>query len=78
MGAGYKVMASPTHIYIFINLRGNTRPDYYLVPSREVAKLGRSSKAKTGSVWYSFYREDAKKYQERWSIFGGSPSPQSK
>ena len=78
MGAGYKVMASPTHLYIFINLHGDARPGYYIVPSGQVAKLGRRSEARTGSVWYSFYREDAAKYCERWSIFGDLPSPQSK
>jgi len=70
LGAGYEVAASPTHIYVFINLRGDNRPDYYIVPSDQVAKLGRRSKASTGTDWYSFYREDGEKYQERWSIFG--------
>lgn len=78
MGAGYKAMSSPTHIYIFINLRGETRPDYYVVPSNQVAKLARNSKVSAGGVWYSFYREDAKKYQEGWSIFESSPNSRSK
>jgi hypothetical protein len=73
MGAGYKVMPSPTHIYIFINLRDEERPDYYIVPSSQVAKLGRKSESSTGSVWYSFYREDAGKYEKGWSIFESSP-----
>jgi hypothetical protein len=62
-------MSSPTHIYVFINLHGELRPDYYVVPSREVAKLARESKASTGSVWYSFSRVDAEKYKEGWSVF---------
>jgi hypothetical protein len=73
LSAGYEVIASASHIYIFINLLGDKRPDYYIVPSNQVAKYGRKSKASTGSVWYEFHREDAEKYKERWTIFGGSP-----
>src|SRR5258708_27322359 len=29
----YRDITSATHIYVFINLRGNERPDYYVVPS---------------------------------------------
>ena len=73
MGAHYKVMPSPTHIYTFINLRDEERPNYYIVPSSQVAKLARKSISSTGSVWYSFYREDAKRYEEGWSVFESQP-----
>ena len=66
----YKELVSPTHIYIFINLRSNNRPDYYVVPSRVVAKRGTTTpERRGGSIWYSFWRRDAERYQEAWSMF---------
>jgi hypothetical protein len=70
LGAAEKVTASPTHIYILINVRGDARPDYYVIPSGEVAKLGRSK----DPAWHSLFLEDAKKYHDRWSIFEKAPN----
>lgn len=65
----YREIVAPTHIYIFINLRGDQRPDYYIVPSRIVAKRGTTTPERSGgSIWHSFWRRDAERYQERWSI----------
>src|SRR6266436_3387772 len=48
----YKELQSPTHIYLFINLRGTERPDYYIVPSGVVAKRGTTTPERSGgSVW---------------------------
>jgi hypothetical protein len=69
----YKDVVSPTHIYLFINLRGNERPDYYVVPSRAVAKHGTTTPERTGgSIWHSFWRKNANQYREGWSLFGAS------
>jgi hypothetical protein len=69
----YKELTSPTHVYVFVNLHGKERPDYYIVPSRVVAKYGTTTpERKGGSIWYSFWRKDAERYQERWSILGRS------
>jgi hypothetical protein len=65
----YKDLASPTHIYMFINLRGDQRPDYYVVPSPVVAKYGRTTPEGSSSIWYSFWRKTAERYHEAWSIF---------
>jgi hypothetical protein len=66
----YKELVSATHIYMFINLRGDNRPDYYLVPSRIVAKQGTTTPERSGgSIWYSFWRRDAERYREAWSTF---------
>jgi hypothetical protein len=65
----FKEVVSPTHVYLFINLRGNQRPDYYVVPSKIVAKTGTiTPPGKT--IFYAFWREDGEKYQEKWSLFG--------
>ncbi len=66
----YKQIVSPTHLYLFINLRGDQRPDYYVVPSRVVARTGTTTPERSGgAIFYSFWRKDAEKYQERWSLF---------
>jgi hypothetical protein len=66
----YKELASGTHIYLFINLRGDNRPDYYVVPSRIVAKHGTTTPERSsGSIWHSFWRRDAERYREAWSTF---------
>jgi hypothetical protein len=73
INSDFKSLVSPTHVYIFINLRGNERPDYYVVPSRIVAKHGFKSKAKTGSIWYAFNLRWADAYHEGWSLFAAAP-----
>ena len=35
--------SSATHIYLFVNLRGDAKPDYYVVPSRVVKRLGETT-----------------------------------
>ncbi|MGH6709233.1 MAG: hypothetical protein ACREEK_09705 [Bradyrhizobium sp.] len=67
----YEELSSPTHIYLFINLQADARPDYYVVPSRVVKKYGTTSPVRsTGSIWYAFSRKNAEKYKEKWSVFG--------
>jgi hypothetical protein len=69
----YKELSSPTHIYLFINLRGDARPDYYVVPSRAVKRYGTTSVVRNGgSVWHAFSRSDAENYKEKWSVFGAN------
>jgi hypothetical protein len=66
----YNDLLSPTHIYIFINLRGDEKPDYYVVPSKIVGRHGVTTTPRsTGSIWHSFYRRDADTFKDKWSIF---------
>jgi hypothetical protein len=69
----YKDEWADQHIYVFVNLRGDEKPEYYVVPSRHVAEFGRTTlKRSTGSIWYSFYRADTlpqHRDPEGWSIF---------
>src|SRR5262252_1995198 len=46
-----KRMQSDTHIYVFVNIRGEQRPEYYVVPSRVVAERMKVSPRSTGSIW---------------------------
>jgi hypothetical protein len=67
----YGELSSPTHVYLFVNLRGDMRPDYYIVPSRLVQKLGKTSPVRSGgSVWHEFSRRNAEPYKDKWTIFG--------
>lgn len=67
----YSELSSPTHIYVFVNLRGDARPDYYVVPSATVKRLGTTSPPRSGgSVWHEFSRKNAERYKDGWSLFG--------
>ena len=65
----YRNDYSKSHIYIFVNLNGDKRPDYYIVPSKSVARGGRTFPRKTGAIFYGYDRAKAEKYKENWSIF---------
>jgi hypothetical protein len=65
----YTELSSDKHIYLFLNLR-DVRPDYYVVPSRVVSKLGTTSPVRSGgSVWHEFSRRNAEPYKDKWLIF---------
>jgi hypothetical protein len=66
---GQEIISS-THLYAFVNIRKRKDGEvieYFLVPSSVVAKKLRHSTAKSGSEWYSFYREDALPYLSLWN-----------
>lgn len=46
---------SPTHVYVFVTLKGNQRPEYHVVTSDFVAQHIYEDKSKSGT-WYSFDR----------------------
>jgi len=80
VGRQAREIDSPSHIYVFINLKGDNRPDYLVVPARVVAEMMYESKAKTGATFYCFDRSAGKKFiaaqgwpdqrQEGWEVFG--------
>jgi len=53
-------------LYVFVNLKENAKPDFYIVPSHVVAKNVEHSRAKN-SEWWSFHRDN--KYKDRWDLF---------
>jgi hypothetical protein len=62
---------SESHVYVFANLRGKDRPDYFVVPSTVVARIHKVNTAKTGSVWYFVDQRDMADYAEGWAkVFG--------
>lgn len=61
---------SPSHIYVFVNIRGDQRPEYYVVPSRVVAERMRVFTAATGAKFYEFRKTAVPEFEERWKVFG--------
>jgi len=71
VGSKGKEVVSDTHLYAFVNIRKRKDQEvieYFLVPSKVVAKKLRYSKANSGSEWYSFYLEDAEPYRNGWNL----------
>ncbi len=65
-----KELKSPSHIYVFVNLRDQKGLiEYFVVPSRVVSEKMTIEKKEKGT-WYSFSYKDAKEYENNWSIFG--------
>jgi hypothetical protein len=75
LNKSYGIDVSPTHVYIFVNLRGKERPEYYIVPSKIVARDGFTSTSGTGSIWYAYdiRKAKAERYRENWGIFDALP-----
>ena len=69
VGAHAARLKSESHLYVFVNIRGDDRPEYLVVPSDHVARKVRVKPAKTGSVWYEFHREDRVSQEEGWEAF---------
>jgi len=67
-------MKYPSHVYVFVNLKGNDRPEYYVVGSGFVSDHVCVQETK-GGIWYSFSRNDAKPYLEGWDKAFGNPGP---
>ncbi len=62
-------LKSKTHIYVFVNLREKKRgTEYFVVPSEVVSDKMIIERTKT-STFYSLAYKDAKKYENKWSLF---------
>lgn len=61
---------SDSHVYVFVNLKGNDRPEYLAVPSTHVASKVVKTTYSTGSEWYQFNRSDRLSDSEGWELFG--------
>jgi hypothetical protein len=69
-------LRSKSHVYVFVNLRGDLRPDYWVVSSETVATKMRDSSKEEGKKagWFSFWSEDAPDSSEGWALFDASSS----
>ena len=69
VGAHAATLKSDSHIYVFVNIRGNDPPEYIVAPSTHVANKVRHKVASTGSPWYEFHRADRLFEGEGWEAF---------
>lgn len=64
---------APTYIYVLVNIRERKKTglqiEYYIVPSRVVAKRMRVYR-RPSSTWYAVDRASIEKYRDRWALFG--------
>jgi hypothetical protein len=67
-------LQSDSHVYVFVNLRGDERPDYFVALSADVARLHRVSKSSTGSVWWSIDAEKIRDRKDGWTAVFGEAS----
>jgi len=73
LNASYKDMHSETHIYVFVNIRETKKIssiEYYIVPSKKVAELGKTDKAKKAdSIWHAINLKDIVQFKDSWDTF---------
>ena len=68
-------MKSETHVYVLVNLRQEDHrqkreePNFYIVPSRTVARCMRTVRRRTGSIFYPIYRNKIERYKDQWKSF---------
>lgn len=67
LSKGALTLRAQSHIYVFVNLRGDARPDYIVARSSYVADHIEISRSSTGSIWYEFHRNDRPYSGEGWT-----------
>ena len=65
LGKDARKLVSPNFFYVFVNLKENEKPDFYVVRSAVVARNIDVSHTKRGH-WYSFQRNA--RYKDRWAL----------
>jgi hypothetical protein len=68
-------LAHDTHLYVFVALKGNQRPNFLVVPSKTVAANVGQQVTKSGT-WYWFPRDGTPPLEgEGWDEAFGEPAP---
>jgi hypothetical protein len=62
-------LVSSTHFYVLVNGCDGDEAEYFVVPSRVVAKRTRKIQ-RPNSVWYSIRLKDINAYRSKWKAFG--------
>lgn len=75
VGTKAQTIRARTHLYAFVNIRADSKHEYYIVPSDVVASNVRID-ARERSTWYAFYKRDAESYRDAWHLFGRAFVPQ--
>ncbi len=72
VGAHTVGLKSDSHIYVFVNIGKQARPEFVVVPSVHVAAKVKTKPASTGTVWYEFWKADRPSDGEGWEVFGNA------
>lgn len=78
LNAQVRDVHSESHVYVFANLKGEKRPDYFVVPSVVVARVHQIDRrqpnpTKPAIIWYWVHQNDMADYAEAWAkVFGES------
>ena len=73
VGAKARNIQSNSYIYVLVNLgrsKSGENIEYFIVPSKVVAKTMQSKVRETKSEWHYLNKSDAEPYKDKWSIFG--------
>jgi hypothetical protein len=76
VGQHAQTLVSESHIYVFVNLKGNQRPEFLVVPSTIVAVNVWIDESKSGPI-YSFDRRSIEHSTEGWDLFKVNAVPTS-
>jgi hypothetical protein len=68
-GRHAKDLRSPSHAYVFVNLRGIERPEFLVASAAHVADHTRVE-VRERSTWYAFYKANRPSAGEGWELFG--------
>lgn len=69
LSADSSKLASPTHLYVFVNVRGSETPEYLVAESTHVAAHIDYEKSRSGSEWYSFAKANRQSSGAGWELF---------
>ncbi len=66
-----KKMASSSLIYVLVNIKQAGLIEYYIVPSKIVAKRIRISERSSTrkQTWYSLYKQEVENFKDKWGVF---------
>lgn len=74
LAENYRQLQSSCHIYVFMKLNGEARPDYYIASSQQVARDALDREQRTGIRWRSYPLKRAENFRENWEVFGSPAS----
>jgi hypothetical protein len=76
VGLHAQTLVSESHVYVFVNLKGNQRPEFLVVSSAIVAANVWIDQSKSGPI-YSFDRRSIEHPTEGWDLFKLNEVPTS-
>jgi len=69
VGEKAKKLKSPSHMYVLVNVRPDGNHEYFVVPSKDLARLTRVV-PRRNSTWYAVNKRDVKDRKDAWELLG--------